>query len=230
MTQYASSHKFVEDFVDQVTSHEARIRTGKTLAIPDSVLQIEDDADATKVIAFSAGGLTTGTTCTVSVPDASAVNFSGAGALRTIVDTGGAFASPIVLTAADSGKTYLLDDAAGLDFTLPAVAAATLGMTFRFYVQTTLTSNSYRFTAASGDLLMGHVLIIDKDAATGDTNALFSVFRPDQSDDLILTIGGSADTSGRLTGGWVEFEAITATRWFVRGILIGDGSLVTVFS
>lgn len=196
---------------------------GAALALDDDSFFLEDPSDNTKRVRIDAGNVTTATTRVITVPDRD-VDL----ALRTVTDTGGAYATPIVLTAADSGKSYLLDDAAGLDFTLPAIGS--LGMNFRFYVVTTLTSNNYRFTAASGDLLMGHVVIYDKDAATGDTNALFSVFRPDQSDDLILTIGGSADTSGRLTGGWLEFESITTTRWFVRGSLIGDGSLVTVFS
>jgi hypothetical protein len=54
--------------------------------------------------------------------------------------------------------------------------------------------------------------------------------RPDVSDDLIMTITGTDDTQGSLVGGWVEFTAITATRWFVRGSLIGDGALATNFS
>ncbi len=221
--------KWLQDFVTEVSSNEMRANTGTVWEFPDNVLQISDGADTTKVAVFDASGITAGQTRTVTLPDAD-VTFGGAGARRTVVDTGGAFATPVVLTAADSGKTILLDDVAGLDFTLPAITAANTGIFYRFYVQTTLTSNSYRFTAQAADLLMGHVVIYDKDAATGDTNALFSVFRPDQSDDLVLTIGGSADTSGRLTGGWLEFESITATRWYVRGSLIGDGSLVTVFS
>jgi hypothetical protein len=168
---------------------------------------------------------------TLTAPTITSPTINSMVGLRPVIDTGGAFATPIVLTSADSGKTYLLDDVAGLDFTLPVISTGTVGMVFRFYVVTTLTSNSYRFTSGEAtDLMMGNVLIVDKDAATGDTNALFSVFRPDQSDDDALTIGGSADTSGRLTGGWLEFEAITATRWFIRGILIGDGSLVTLFA
>lgn len=225
-------HKFLKNALDGAAQRNATYPVTSVVAtnkVEDDDFYIVDGTDNTKMLAFSVGGLTTATTRTITVPDAD-VTFGGAGALRTVVDTGGVYATPIVLTAADSGKSYLLDDAAGLDFTLPAIATATIGMHFRFYVVTTLTSNNYRFTAASGDLLEGHVFIVDKDAATGDTNALIGQFRPDQSDDLILTIGGSADTSGRLRGGWLEFEALTATKWFVRGVLVGDGSLVTVFS
>lgn len=202
-----------------------------TTKVEDDEFSIVDGTDNTKVLNFQVSGVTTGTTRTITVPDYDLSLGSNAGGLRSVYDTAGVYATPVVLTAADSGKTILLDDAAGLDFTLPSLSgSATNGINYRFYNTTTLTSNNYRFTAQSGDLLFGHVVIWDKDAATGDTNALVSVFRPNGSSHLVLTIGGSADTSGRLIGGWLEFEAITATGWFVRGSLIGDGSLVTVFS
>jgi hypothetical protein len=137
-----------------------------------------DPDTVTKCIRFDAGNVTAATTRVVTLPDSdTTLGFSG-GNLSTVVHTGGAYATPIVLTVADSGKIYLLDDAAGLDFTLPAIGTAQIGMTFRFRILTTLSSNNYRMTAASGDLLYGHVWITDKDAATGDTNALISQFRP----------------------------------------------------
>jgi hypothetical protein len=226
MTEFASAELFVERFVDQVSSHEARIKTGTVLAIPDSVLQIEGSADSTKVVVFDVDtNVTAATTRTITLPDADMTL-----GRKTIVDTAGAFATPIVLTAADSGKGYLLDDAAGLDFTLPAITASNIGMQFTFYLQTEPTSNSYRWTAGAADLLLGHVVIFDKDVAEGSTEALLQIMRPDVSDDLIMTITGTDDTQGSLVGGWVEFTAITATRWFVRGSLIGDGALATNFS
>jgi hypothetical protein len=219
MTPFSTSDLFIERFVDQVTSHEARIKTGTVLAIPDSVLQIEDNSDSTKVLTFSVGGITAATTRTITVPDYDLTLGSGVGGLKTVVDTGGAFATPIVLTAADSGKHYLLDDAAGLDFTLPAIVTANVGMQFIFYLQTEPTSNSYRWTAQAADLLIGQVVIYDKDVAEGSTEALLQIMRPDGSDDLITTITGTDDTQGSLVGGWL-----------VRGSLIGDGALATIFS
>jgi hypothetical protein len=147
-----------------------------------------------------------------------------------VVDTGGAYATPIVLTAANSGSVYLLDDAAGLDFTLPAITASNIGMRFGFRLIVEATSNAYRISALAADLLIGHVHIYDKDVAEGSTEALLQIFRPDVSDDLVLTIAAADDTTGVLVGGWLEFEAVTAARWFVRGSLIGDGALATIFS
>lgn len=220
------------------------------LSVRDNLFRIIDNSDETKKVAFQASGITTATTRTLTIPDAddtivgiaatqtltnktlTSPVISTAALRRNVVDTGGAFATPIVLTAATSGSVYLLDDAAGLDFTLPTLAAASdLGINYTFVVQTEVTSNSYRITAgAAADLYLGQILMFDKDAATGDTNGLISLFRPDVSDDDAFTIAGADDTTGSLVGGWVEFIAISTTRWYVRGVLIGDGALATVFA
>jgi hypothetical protein len=149
---------------------------------------------------------------------------------RQVTDTGGAFATPVALTAAQSGRVILLDDVAGLDFTLPALDAAAIGTHYLFLLTVEPTSNSYRMTAQTGDLLNGHVIIYDKDVAEGSTEALLQVFQANGSSHLVFTITGTDDTQGSLIGGWVEFTAISATGWFVRGSLIGDGSLATPFS
>ncbi len=218
--------KFVQSLFTEVLPHKARSVSGAVLEFLDTGFYVVDPSDTTKRVRIDAGAVTTATDVTLTVNDAG-LTLTG---LRSVVDTGGAYATPIVLTAADSGKTYLLDDAAGLDFTMPTIAAANIGMNFRFVLQTEVTSNAYRFTAEATDLYLGAVIIVDKDMATGDTNALLSVFRPDLSNDVILTIAGADDTKGSLVGGWLEFEAITASRWFVRGVLIGDGALATIFS
>ena len=149
---------------------------------------------------------------------------------RQVTDTGGAFATPIVLTSAQSGRVLLMDDAAGLDFTLPALAAADIGTHFKFLLIVEPTSNSYRITAASGDVLSGHVVIFDKDVVEGSTEALLQVNQANGSSHLVITITGTDDTQGSLIGGWLELTAISATGWFVQGSLVGDGALATIFS
>lgn len=163
----------------------------------------------------------------ITTPTISAPTISGAmvGGLRTVVDTGGVFATPIVLTAADSGNIYLLDDAAGLDFTLPAVAAAQVGIHYGFRVLVTNTSNSYRLTAATGDIIQGHVLISDFDAAYTAPQILAA-----EGGGSVLVMTMAAIAKGGGIGGWFELEALTATAWFVRGNLVGDGTIVTPFS
>jgi hypothetical protein len=113
-----------------------------------------------------------------------------------------------------------------LDFTLPAIAAAETGVWYGFRIVTQVTSNAYRLTAQAGDLFRGHVLISDVDAAYTAPQIL--VAEPDETNDVIMTIALIASGGGK--GGWFEVEAVHATGWFVRGSLIGDGTIVTVFS
>lgn len=143
-----------------------------------------------------------------------------------ITDTGGAYATPIVLTAAQSGRVILVDDAAGLDFLLPALAAGDVGVHFKFLVTTTITSNLFRVTAAAADLLRGGVLMVDFDDVYTAPQGAF--LEPDESDDLIFSCNGS--TTGGKKGTVVEFIGIHATGWYVTGIVVGDGVLATPFA
>jgi hypothetical protein len=146
--------------------------------------------------------------------------------LANIYDTGGAFATPVVLTAADSGRVILLDDAAGLDFTLPALTASNLGIRYRFLVTVTNTSNSYRITAQAGDLLRGAVLVVDtSDAYTAPQAVADS---PNESSHLVIDL--TSDATGGMLGGYLELLGITATGWFVSGVLQANGVITTIFA
>lgn len=145
---------------------------------------------------------------------------------RQVTDTGGAYATPIALTEAQSGRVILVDDAAGLDFTLPALAAAQVGTHYKFLVTVTVTSNNFRVTAQAGDLLKGGVWMVDFDAAYTAPQGAF--LEPDGSDDLVFTANGT--TTGGKAGTVVEFIAVSATEWFVTGTVAGDGVLATPFS
>lgn len=143
---------------------------------------------------------------------------------QNVINTGGVYATPIALTSAQSGSVILVNDAAGLDFTLPALAAADVGIWYRFVVTTTVTSNNFRVTAASGDFLNGGVWIADFD--TANTGAYFAA---DGSTHLVCTMNGT--TKGGKKGTVVEFTAISATGWYVTGIQVfGDSTLATPFS
>lgn len=140
-----------------------------------------------------------------------------------VTNTGGAYATPIVLTTAQSGRVILVNDAAGLDFTLPAIAAGDVGTRFSFVVTTTVTSNNFRVTAAAGDLLNGAVWLADFD--TANTGAYFAA---NGSSNLVVTCNGT--TTGGKKGTWLDFIAISATGWWVQGNMFGDGTLATPFS
>ena len=146
---------------------------------------------------------------------------------QQVTDTGGVFATPIALTEAMSGRVILCDDAAGLDFTLPAITASNIGMHFKFLVTVSVTSNSYRVTAGAADLLKGGLLCMDFDAVVTAPQGIF--LEPDGTDDLIMTLNGTTSGGGK-AGSWFEFTAISATEWFVHGVIAGDGAIATPFS
>jgi hypothetical protein len=197
----------------------------KAYKVLDDRLLFQDPADTTKAVRLDVGNVTTATTRVLTVPDQDMNLGTGVGALLSVVDTAGVFATPIVLTAADSGKVYLLDDAAGLDFTLPALTSANLGIRYTFFLTVTNTSNSYRLTAQTGDIINGHVLISDFDAAYTAPQILAAEAG---GATLVATIGPAA--KGGTAGGWIDLTAITATGWFIRGSLMGDGTIATIFS
>lgn len=171
--------------------------------------------------------LTGNTTLSGTLSVAGASTLSGAVNYKLqVTDTGGAYATPIALTEAQSGRNILVDDAAGLDFTLPAIAAAQIGTHYRFLVTVSVTSNNFRVTAQAGDLLKGGVWMVDFDAAYTAPQGVF--LEPDGSDDLVFTANGT--TTGGKLGTVVEFIAISATEWFVTGTVVGDGVLATPFS
>jgi len=123
------------------------------------------------------------------------------------------------MTAGMSGSVMLMDSAT-VDYTLPAIGASDIGISFDFVV--TVTSTNQSITAGAADLLIGSMTFMD--AAT----PLFDVFTPDVSDDLIFSTNGS--TTGGLIGSCYTFTAISATRWWVSGFNLGSGAAATPFS
>lgn len=217
---------------------------GASISLADGTVALPSltfDSDANTGIYWIAAdniGITTGGTkivdvASIGVAITGTLSSTGAAIISgtlnykaQVTDTGGAYATPVVLTTAQSGRLILVDDAAGLDFTLPAIAAADVGTWFEFLVTVSITSNNFRVTAGAADLLNGGVLAIDFDAAYTAPQAAF--FEPDFSDDLVMTCNGG--TTGGKKGTRIKFEAVSATQWFVTGTLVGDGVLATPFS
>lgn len=132
-------------------------------------------------------------------------------------------ASSLAVTLADAGKIYLLNRAAGIAVTLPALAAADVGTFVEFIFVASVTSNTTTITAQTGDLLTGLVVGCDTDTS----NAVF-LDDPDGSDDLIATFNGG--TQGGLVGTRLRFMATTETQWNVTGFNRQSGAVATIFS
>ncbi len=126
--------------------------------------------------------------------------------------------------ASESGCLFLFNKADGIAVTLPAIAP---GLKFRFLFQTAASGGSTTITAATGDLLIGGLFMVDTDSSNAVTHVA-----PDVSDDLIMTFNGG--TQGGLVGTYVEIEAIGKFgidgRWLVTGLSRHTSNVATPFS
>lgn len=123
----------------------------------------------------------------------------------------------VTLTAADSGKTFLFDRAAGIVYTLPVPVP---GMTFDFVNTVTITSNAATVaTSGAAVFVAGAIHVLVSGAITGLD------FQCNGTTHLKITSNGT--TSGGILGGHVRFVAVSATVWVVDGLLVGSGSTVT---
>jgi hypothetical protein len=129
--------------------------------------------------------------------------------------------STYTLQPSDSGSLVTLGRAAGAVVTLPTPKE---GMQFDFGVVVQRTSNSYKIiTAAATQFLIGAYMAGDATIATsGD------IFTGDGTTHISLLFDG--DTKGGFVGGRLRFTALSATQWYVEGLAIGTGTMVTAFS
>jgi len=125
------------------------------------------------------------------------------------------------LLAKESGSLCLNDVASGIVWTLPAPVA---GMQFEFGTTVQRTSNSFKvITNSASVFLIGAVMAGDATIATsGD------VFTADGTSHVAMTCDG--DTKGGFVGERVIFRAISATQWYVHGLVIGTGTMATPFT
>lgn len=158
------------------------------------------------------GASTTPTASKVTVADSSAMM---AHQRVVVADATG----PVVLTEAQSGALCVFDKTDGAIFTLPAAAA---GLYFDFVVAVASSSNAHRVNCASGDFLLGSVML----HATDDTG-LSSAAAANGSTHLAINL--DADTVGRLAGSKFRVVAISGTQWVISGDLLATGTVATPF-
>lgn len=105
-----------------------------------------------------------------------------------------------VITAAETGKTFFLDAAAGFVSTLPTAAA---GLKFKFVVKTAPTSNGYTITGSPADVIYGTVACSGAEATINGVTA--------SAADNVILVANQA-----LIGDVVEFTS-DGTNWYVNG-------------
>jgi hypothetical protein len=153
---------------------------------------------------------------TFSGPVTSTAGFiSGSDALVSATD-----ASLAVTSAAHSGRTVLLDRAAGQAVTLPAATGT--GNSYKFFVKTTITSNTTTIKVADATDVMAGVAIV-----ANDTDASASIFETAADSDTI-TFDGS--TTGGILGATVELQDVATNLWSVRVVGAATGTEATPFS
>jgi len=163
---------------------------------------------------------------TFSGPVQSLAGFISAGSNSVVSLT----ADTTLTVAAHAGKILLTNDADGV-FTLPSIVTTTpsdptdpnqlnnLGATFTFVVVTAATDMD--IVTDGTDKFLGMVYTGITTAATGKTWVSAS------TNDVITQNG---TTKGGDPGSIIRITAIASAQYFVEGVLLGSGTIVTPFA
>lgn len=139
---------------------------------------------------------------------------TGSGSLVSVT------ADATMTSASNAGRTMVLDVASGATVTLPAASGT--GNIYKFFVKTTVTSNSYKIQVANGNDTMAGVAIVANDS---DNSA--SIFETAATSDTI-TLNGT--TTGGILGGTVEIQDVASNVFSVVARGAATGSEATPFS
>ena len=123
-------------------------------------------------------------------------------------------AETVSLTTGDSGKTLIIDRAAGVTVTLPT---ATPGLMYDIVLAATITSNSVTISCATGESFVGGV--IQSAGTIGNFGS---------SVGTILTLNGS--TTGGVVGSQLKLVCATGGKWIVTGVLLGTETAASPFN
>ncbi len=129
-------------------------------------------------------------------------------------------ADTTLTSASHAGRTMNLNVVSGATCTLPAAAGT--GNVYKFFVQTTVTSNSYKIQVANGDDTMAGVAVVANDS---DNSA--SIFETAATSDTI-TLNGT--TTGGVLGGQVELQDVASNVYRVLINQSATGTEATPFS
>jgi hypothetical protein len=129
-------------------------------------------------------------------------------------------ANATLTSAANAGRTMNFNVASGATVTLPAASGT--GNIYRFFVQTTVTSNSYKIQVANASDTMSGIAIVANDA---DNSA--SIFETAADTDTI-TLNGT--TTGGILGATCEIQDIATNKFSVVLRGAATGTEATPFS
>jgi len=129
-------------------------------------------------------------------------------------------ADATLTSSANAGRTMNLNVASGATLTLPAATGT--GNIYRFFVQTTVTSNSYKIQVANASDTMSGIAIV-----ANDTDNSASIFETAATTDTI-TLNGS--TTGGILGATCEIQDVASNKFSVVLRGAATGTEATPFS
>tara|TARA_R100000808_G_C2035475_1_gene77393 strand:- start:6 stop:515 length:510 start_codon:yes stop_codon:yes gene_type:complete len=122
------------------------------------------------------------------------------------------------LDADDSGTIFVVGNSGASTITLPACSTDLIGVTYKFVwigAETdAVTINTGDATDSGGDDFVGGVMY-------HTAAALNTVIQCAGNDSSIVLDDNVADTGGG-PGTWIELICVSATQWFVNGVVEGD--------
>jgi hypothetical protein len=130
------------------------------------------------------------------------------------------------LTAAESGKTFVFNDADGAVLTLPDSGAGTIvGTYYDFVIGVTATSNAHKVvcTDTTNETMFG--VLHTSDIDTADASIGFAAAAADS----FSAISSNGTTSGA-QGSAYRVTCIGVDKWQVSGTMISTGAVITPFA
>ena len=130
------------------------------------------------------------------------------------------------LTAAESGKTFVFNDADGAVLTLPDSGAGTIvGTYYDFVIGVTATSNAHKVVCTDTTNEKMHGVLHTSDIDTADASIGFAAAAADS----FSAISSNGTTSGA-QGSAYRVTCIGVDKWQVSGTMISTGTVITPFA
>lgn len=128
------------------------------------------------------------------------------------IEQGAGFAKTVAvattLTSADSGKTVIMDAAAGATITLPALAD---GLRFKFFVGAAFATTNWIVASAEGDNITGNLLVAGAAVPAAAEDQINFVATAETVGDFIEVIADSGNSQWLVWGIGNAVGSITAT-------------------
>lgn len=193
----------------------------------DGLFKVRSSAGVEKTVFDSDGNLyQSGTLITSSAAELNIVDgvLATATEINRVADTStrivNVTAGTLAVTElAHDSKVITLNKADGIAVTLPAATGS--GLSCKFIIGTTITSNATTIKVTGNDIMTGNALVCN------DSDASMSGFETAADSD---TISFNGSTTGGIKGDVVELIDIAADLWFVKVIGSATSSEATPFS